>query len=98
MKNQQTSERERRVLDAQNRYLVNMVENLNHNPNMRDDNESLSGNRGNNNVRRPVVQPDDPNMLLEEFTLPPTVIHFVIRRSPSQANNLELKAVTLQLL
>ena len=52
-------------------------------------------NRGNNNVHRPVVQPDDPDMLLEEFALPLIVIQSVIRRPPIQANNFELKAVTL---
>ena len=56
------------------------------------------GNRGNNNACRPVVQPDDPDMLLEEFSLPPTVIQSIMSRHPIQANNYELKAVTLQLL
>ena len=37
-------------------------------------------------------------MLLEEFALPPTVIQSVIRKPPIQANNFELKAMTLQLL
>ena len=45
-----------------------------------------------------MVQPDDLDMLLEKFALPPTVIQSVIRRPPIQANNFELKAVTLQLL
>ena len=45
-----------------------------------------------------MIQPDDPDMLLEEFALPPTIIHPVIRRPPIQANNFELKVVTLQLL
>ena len=92
--------RVRRVLEAHNRYLVNMVENLQHNPNMRDENElpCINGNRENNNVRQPVIQPDDPNMLLEEFALPPIIIQLVKRRPPIQANNFELKAVTLRLL
>ena len=72
--------RERRVLDTHNRYLVNMVENLHQNPNMREENELIGRNRGNNNARRLVVQPDDPDMLLEEFALPPIVIQSVIRR------------------
>ena len=75
-----------------------MAENLQHNPNLREENELPGGNRGNNIAHRPVVQPDDPDMLLEEFALPPTVIQSVIRRPPIQANNFELKAVTLQLL
>ena len=37
-------------------------------------------------------------MLLEEFRLPPTVVQSAIRRSPIQANNFELKPVTLQIL
>ena len=37
-------------------------------------------------------------MLLEEFALPPIVVQFAIRRPPFQANNFELKSVTLQML
>ena len=37
-------------------------------------------------------------MLLEEFALPPTVVQSTIRRPPIQANNFELKGVTLQKL
>ena len=37
-------------------------------------------------------------MLLEEFALPPTVVQTAIRRPPIQANNFELKLVTLQML
>ena len=47
--------RERRVLEAHNRYLVNMAENLQQNPNLREENELQCGNRRNNNARRPVV-------------------------------------------
>ena len=36
--------------------------------------------------------------LLEEFALPPTVVQYAIRRPPIQANNFELKTVTLQML
>ena len=75
-----------------------MAENLLQNPNLRDENELPCGNRGNNNAHRPVVHSNDPDMLLEEFALPPTVIQSVIRRPPIQANNFELKVVTLQLL
>ena len=48
---------------------------------MRDENGSLGedGNRGNNNSHRLVVQPDDLDMLLKEFALPPIVIQSVIR-------------------
>ena len=37
-------------------------------------------------------------MLLEEFALPPTVVQSPIRQPPIQANNFELKGVTLQML
>ena len=37
-------------------------------------------------------------MLLEEFALLPTVVQSAIRRPPIQANNFELKIVTLQML
>ena len=37
-------------------------------------------------------------MLLKEFALPLTVIQSAIRRPPIQANNFELKRVTLQML
>ena len=37
-------------------------------------------------------------MLLEEFALPSTVVQSSIRRPPIQANNFELKGVTLQML
>ena len=45
-----------------------------------------------------VGMPDDSFMLLEEFTLPPTVVQSTIRRPPIQTNNFELKAVTLKIL
>ena len=75
-----------------------MVENLQQNSNFREGNELPGGNRGNNNAHRPVIQPDDLDMLLEESALPPTVIQSVIRRPPIQVNNFKLKAMTLQLL
>ena len=45
----------------------------------------------------PFIQLDDPFMLLEEFALPPTVVQSSIRRPPIQANNFDLKTVTLQM-
>ena len=57
-----------------------------------------NGNNGRNQAPRPFIQPDDPFMLLEEFALPPTVVQTAIRRPPIQANNFELKSVTLQML
>ena len=53
---------------------------------------------GRNQVPRPFIQSDDPFMLLEEFTLPHIVVQTAIRRPPIQANNFELKSVTLQML
>ena len=57
-----------------------------------------NGNNGRNQAPRPFIQPDDPFMLLDEFVLPPTVVQTAIRRPPIQANNFELKSVTVQML
>ena len=57
-----------------------------------------NGNNGRNYAPKPVIQPDDSFMLLEEFALSPTVVQSGIRRPPIQANNFELKTVTLQML
>ena len=57
-----------------------------------------NGNHGRNQAPRPFIQPDDPFMLLDEFVLPPTVVQTAIRRPPIQANNFELKSVTVQML
>ena len=56
------------------------------------------GNNGRNYAPMSFIQPDDPFMLLKEFALPPTVVQSTIRRPPIQANNFELKTVTLQML
>ena len=37
-------------------------------------------------------------MILEEFALPPTVVQSAIRQPPIQANNFELKGITLKML
>ena len=47
---------------------------------------------------RSFVLHDNPHMLLEDFALPPIVVQSAIRRPPIQANNFELKGVTLQIL
>ena len=47
---------------------------------------------------RPFIQPDDLFMLLEELALPLTIVQTTIQRPPIQANNFELKSVTLQML
>ena len=51
--------KERRLLAAHNCYLANMAKNLQHNPNLREENELPGGNRGNNIAHRPMVQPND---------------------------------------
>ena len=61
-------------------------------------NEGHNGNNGWNYAPRLVIQPDDPYMLLEEFSLSPAVDQSAIRRPPTQANNFELKTVTLHML
>ena len=66
-----------------------------------EQNEPQGGQSGNNNrnyAPRPIIQPDDLFMFLEEFALPPTVVQSAIRKPPIQANNFELKIVTLQML
>ena len=57
-----------------------------------------NGNNGRNYALRPIIQPDDPFMLLEEFALPPTVVQYTTRIPPIRVNNFELKMVTLQML
>ena len=57
-----------------------------------------NGNNGRNQAHRPFIQPDDPFMLLDEFVLLPAVVQTAIRRPPIQANNFELKSVTVQML
>ena len=57
-----------------------------------------NGNNGRNYAPRPFIQPDDPFMLLEEFSLPPMVVQFSIQRLLIQVNNFELKTITLQML
>ena len=54
-----------------------------------------NGQNHRNQATTPFVQPDNLHMLLEEFALPPTVVQSAIRRPPIQANNFELKGVTL---
>ena len=63
-----------------------------------DPHRGRNGNNIRNQAPRPFIQPNDPFMLLEEFALPPTVVQTAIRRPPIQANNFELKSITLQML
>ena len=57
--------------------------------------EGQNGNNGRNYAPSPLIQPDDPFMLLEEFALPPMIVQSAIRRPLIKANNFELKIVTL---
>ena len=57
-----------------------------------------NGQNYRNLATTPFVQPNNPHMLLEVFALPPIVVQSAIRRPPIQANNFELKGVTLQML
>ena len=57
-----------------------------------------NGNNGRNYAPMSFIQPHGPFMLLEEFTLPPTIVQSAIQRPPIQANNFKLKGVILQML
>ena len=48
-----------------------------------------NGHNYRNLATTPLVWPDNRHMLLQEFTLPPTVVQSAIRRPPIQANNFE---------
>ena len=90
----------RELRTTQNRNLAIMQNNEEQDLNL-EQNEpqrGRNGNNGRNQAPRPFIQLDDPFMLLEEFTLPPTVVQTAIRRPPIQVNNFELKSATLQML
>ena len=57
-----------------------------------------NGHNHRDHATRSFIQPENPHMLLKEFTLPPKVFQSAIRLLPIQANNFELKGVTLQML
>ena len=84
----------------QTRNLANMENNEEQDLSIEQNEPQRGQNRNNerNQAPRPFIQPDDPFMLLEEFALLPTVVQTAIRRPPIQANNFELKSVTLQML
>ena len=86
--------------EAQHRNLAIMQNNVeqDHGQEQNKPQGGHNGNNGRNQVPKPFIQPNDPFMLLEEFSLPPTVVQTAIRRPPIQANNFELKSVTLQML
>ena len=84
----------------QNRNLAIMKNNEEHDlgHEQNEPQRDRNGNNGRNHASRPFIQLDDPFMLLEEFALPPTVVQTAIRRPLIQANNFELKSVSLQML
>ena len=86
--------------EAQHRDLAIMQNNVeqDHGQEQNDTQGDHNGDNGRNQAPRPFIQPDDAFMLIEEFALPPTVVQTAIRRPPIQANNFELKSVTLQML
>ena len=86
--------------EAQHRNLAIMQNNVeqDHGQEKNEPQGGHNGNNGRNHAPRPFIQPDDLFMLLEEFALPPTVVQTAIQRPLIQANNFELKSVTLQML
>ena len=85
---------------AHNRNIAIMQNNEEHDLSLEknEPQKGRNGNNGRNQAPRPFIQPDDPFMLLEDFALLPTVVQTATRRPPIQANNFELKSVTLQML
>ena len=90
--------REHRTEQIRNLAIMENTEEQNLDIEQNEPQRGRNGNNGRNQAPRPYIQPDDPFMLLEEFALPPTVVQTAIRRPPIQANNFELKSVTLQML
>ena len=86
--------------EAQHRNLAIMQNNVeqDHGQEQNESQGGHNGNNGRNQAPRPFIKSDDSFMLLEELALPPTVVQTTIRRQPIQANNFELKSVTLQKL
>ena len=86
--------------EAQNRNLAIMQNNVeqDHGQEQNEPQGGHNGNNGRNQEPRPFIQPDDPFMFLEEFALPPTVGQTTIKRPSIQANNFELKSMTLRML
>ena len=90
--------REQRTEQIRNLAVMENIEEQNLGIEHNEPHRSRNGNNGRNQAPRPFIQPDEPFILLEEFTLPPTVVQTAIRRPSIQANNFELKSVTLQML
>ena len=90
--------REQRIEQIRNPIVMENTEEQDFGIEQMETQRSRNGNHGRNQAPRPFIQPDDPFMLLDEFVLPPTVVQTAIRRPPIQANNFELKSVTVQML
>ena len=90
--------REQRTEQTRDRTTMENNEDQNLDVERNEPQRGRNGNNGRNQAPRPFIQPDDPFMLLDEFVLPPTIVQTAIRRPPIQANNFELKSVTVQML
>ena len=90
--------REQRTEQTRDRTTMENNEDQNLDVERNEPQRGRNGNNGRNQAPMPFIQPDDPFMLLDEFVLPPTVVQTAIRRSLIQANNFELKSVTVQML
>ena len=90
--------REQKTEQIRNLAIMKITEEQNLGIEQNEPQRGQNGNNGRNQAPRPFIQPDDPFMLLEEFALPPIVVQTAIRRPPIQANNFELKSVTLLML
>ena len=90
--------REHRIEQIRNPVIMGNTEEQNLGIEHNEPQRGRTGNNGRTHAPRQFIEPDDPLMLREEFSLPPTVVQTAIRRLPIQANNLELKIVTLQML
>ena len=90
--------REQKTEQIRNLAIMENNEERNLNIEQNEPQRGRNGNNRRNQAPRLFIQPDDPFMLLDEFVLPPTVVQTAIRRPPIQANNFELKSVTIQML
>ena len=90
--------REQREAQYRNLAIMQDIVEQDHGHEQNEPQRGHNGNNGRNQAPRPFIQPDDPFIVLEEFSLPTTIVQTTIRRPPIQANNFELKSVTLQML
>ena len=90
--------REQRIEQIRNLAIKENNEERNLNIEQNEPPRGRNGNNGRNQAPRPFIQPNDAFMLLDEFVLPPTVVQTAIRQPPIQANNFELKSITVQML